>query len=292
MESPPRSPSGPVLDRAAVAWCRSVAMLVDTLELHQDLWYATAVAGATEKQFPAYFFVHDFGGVSAGSPYLTADEALAYLPSDTPLTGTAAAALAVLAQEIVETVTGEKFLAFTMARVFDGNGTGFQPVDMDIQEVSDIEVLWGTVWESQGTVGIRIGGSRKSLAWGNIVPFSRSLNRNDRQQRFFGSSGACGAFPAGYQNIRVTGVWGPYSSVPLQIKHAVGLLVQYSGSCLEAGEQGSPENPYLSEVVAGGRTWVLRTIFKAAQRDRGTGFADVDGILARFPGVMSVTTVT
>ena len=90
----------------------------------------------------------------------------------------------------------------------------------------------------------------------------------------------CGSFPSGVQNVRVTGTWGFFTEVPLQIKDALGRLVEYAGSCDDG--TGSMSTPFLTESVPGGRAYTLRTILRSAKVDHMTGYADVDAILKRF----------
>jgi hypothetical protein len=271
-----------------------------TIDVWHDRWFANSTVGAVEKQFTLSFYVLPFTATGGTSPYLTSAEALAYLPSDTTITATEAAEMAALAQEIVEAVTGDFFLPVEMARIFDGNGEAYLPLDLELQSVTGWDVRCclssgaTTDWEAQDATTLRIAGSRMGLTIGNLASFSRQVSRRYQIERFTAcGSGSvvsfCGVFSAGTQNHRITGTWGRWTTVPLQIKAAIGLMVRYAGMCDDP--KGVPSNPYVSESIPGGRSYTLRQIRAGATKDTGTGYPDVDAILARVPQPMIAATV-
>lgn len=258
----------------------------EPLELHYDRWTVTPVLGASQKTFTLSFFVHDFSGAAAGTPYLTPAELAAYLPDSTTLSSAEIVELGALAQEIVEAVCGQKFLPVTAARVFDGLGKAVQPVDLPIVRgsVTKIEVLWDDSGWTDATPtdadNVRYMKGRRMIGLGNVLSRSQAAG-GVHLPYWLRSHGACGVFPAGLQNVRITASWGRWTEVPRQIKAAVGTLVRYSGDCDDA--QGIPSNPYVDESVPGGRAYKLRTILvSGAMVDRLTGYPDVDAVLKRF----------
>lgn len=263
-------------------------------ELHHDKWYAKATLGADTKQFELSFFVLPFSASGAGSPYLTTSELAAFLPSDTALTGAEIAALGLLAQEVVESITGQRFLPAAGSRVFDGSGRQVLPLDQPIQSWSKLEYLyrdsgWTDVTPAN-SYDLRITKSKRMLSLDNAVSFSQGSRRGAYNDGFLSSlGGACGVFPAGTQNVRVTGTWGHWSSVPLEIKQAVGMLVRYAASCDDP--LGMPGAALASETPPGGRSYQIRQVLFSAKRDRLTGFSDVDSLLLRFPRFSPMVTV-
>lgn len=229
--------------------------------------------------------------------YMTAAEARQFLPSDTPLNNGEIEDHIDDAQEIAETITGDHFLPETLARVFDGTGEGMLPLDFPILSVSGFEILRGIDpdgWEEQGTAGLRIMGSGLGLALGNLTQFSRSVTRGRDLDRVLHSANVldCGVFPAGTQNIRITGSWGRWQTVPRQIKLAMGLMIQHAASCIGTGERGVPSAAFSAESVPGGRSYTMRQLRTNALKDGLTGLADVDSILLRFtPATALVMTV-
>ena len=266
-------------------------------ETHHDRWFARATAGADMKQFTLNFFVLPFSASTGDSPYLTLEEATSYLPLDTALTSSEISALVLLSQEIVEAVAGQTFLPVDMARVFDGTGRRVLPLDAPLQNWSVLEYLYdsATGWTDVTPTSVhdlRIMRSKRMLALGNARSYAqggRNLHRDYGCSAILTSALACSYFPAGTQNVRVTGSWGDWATVPRQVKAAVGALVRYAGSCDDP--QALPGAAYSVEAVPGGRAYTLRQILFNAMRDRLTGFPDVDSILTRFPTFTPAVTV-
>jgi hypothetical protein len=225
-------------------------------------------------------------------PYLTVAEAAAGLPSDTALSSAEIADYIARFEEDVETITGEIFEPRTMARVFDGNGEPYLPLDRHLRIVTALEYLYGNGWSDVSIQGLRIKPSARGLALGNLASYSRWPSRNRAINRYAdtGLSGGCGVFPAGSSNVRVTGTWGRYETVPLQIKHAIRQLIRYAGRCDDPANLGS--NAFESESIPNDRAFTLRKIRLNALNNQMTGYPDVDAILVRFrPGRGRVITV-
>jgi hypothetical protein len=257
------------------------------LDTHFDRWFWTSTVGAVEKQGTLHFLVlaATVGGTLGA--YMSVDELKTYLPADTDLTDAQIVTQGALAQETIETICGRLFLPLEEARIFDGTGESIQPLDRHIQAVSEVEFrdCDGT-WQTMGFTDVRITKSRKMLSLGNTLTPRQRMNLGSARSYSSLCSGVssggilCGAFPSGVQNVRITGTWGFYTEVPLQIQDAMGRLVQYAGSCDD--DTGSMSNPFLTESVPGGRAYTLRTILRNARVDQMTGYADVDAILKRF----------
>jgi len=254
------------------------------IDNHFDRWYSTQVSGATEKQFSLKFYVLPaMTGGAGSSPYLTAAESASYLPEDTALTTGEIAGLVALMQEQVEAVTGDIFQPVTMARVFDGNGEVYLPFDRPLAEITKLEYLDGASWSDVGIDNVRIKRSGRGIVLGNAVSYSRFPSRTRRFLDQTLGFGGCGAFPAGSMNVRITGVWGRWTEVPLQIKAAVGTLVKYAAQCDNPTGLGS--NPYSGESIPNDRSFTLRQILRNVSVDNLTGYPDVDAILVRFRAV-------
>lgn len=222
--------------------------------------------------------------------YLTTAEARAFLPADTTLTDAEIDEMVLLASETAEDCTSQVFLPLIEARVFDGTGKSVLPTRRPIQSVSRIEVLAcgsGTDYEIDISA-VRIGGSRTMLSLGNTLSFSQGGMFGSRYRSNLCSSGggACGAFPPGFQNIRVTGSWGRFAEVPRSIKRAIGQLLRYTGVCDDP--LAASATPYKSESVTGDRSYTMRDIWASTKVNAMTGFADVDAIFARYKAAPTV----
>jgi hypothetical protein len=257
-----------------VDWAVSATQAV---ALYNDRWFATSTTGATEKQFTLTFYVLPAlagPGVGVGR-YLTPIEVRAYLPPETTLSDAQLAVLVALAQATAEKITGQYFTPITEARVFDGSGMAVQDIQDPIISVSGVRFRCDSSFETQAIEDIRISGSGTMLAIGNVIPgpFSRSsLSRL--------SANGCG-WPAGFQNVEITGAWGLYATAPLLIKAAVGLLVKYAAAC--DNPAGVPYNAIDSENAGTDYSYTLRKIFEGAKTHAETGYSDVDAILAGYP---------
>lgn len=267
-------------------------------EIHHDRWFMMTTVGATEKQFTLNFFVLPLS-VAAVSSYITVAEAKEYLPADTELTDAQILTLINQAVKAAESCCGQSFVPTTRSMVVDGSGRNVQPLKAKIQTVTEIEFLFDGTWTTVTYNDLRISGSRKMLSAGNSMSFSQQVGLGaNRFGRYYSGAGGLGfigsdfpdcTFPAGFQNIRVTGDWGRFTEVPLDIKDAVGRLVMYAGSCDDP--TGSVSEPFSNETVPGGRAYTMRQILKSAMVDRMTGFADVDAVFARYPATFGATTV-
>lgn len=232
-------------------------------------------------------------------PYPTVDQVKEYLPADTELTDAEIGTILTLAIETVESICGQRFEPVTRSIIVDGSGRMVQPLPAPLQSVTAIEFRQSDGSWSAVTYGdIRIGRSRKMLSAGNAVSFSQQVLRGVRRSAWCcgGSGGLSGlndypncVFPAGFQNIRVTGAWGRWADVPVPIADAIGRLVEYAGSC--DNPTGSVNEPFMAESVPGGRSYTMREILRDARANRMTGFADVDAVLARYPATFGTTTV-
>lgn len=255
------------------------------LGFYSDTWYATATVGATEKPHYHDFYVFEVGSTSLVTPYLTTSEQAAWVPDGTELSGAELANIAAIGQEIIETACGQKFVPVTMARVFDGSGRGLLQLDYWIREITMVEYLNGdgTTWEDvTSTVSdFRIAKSNFAIGIGNLTSFSQGGGYTGRRRHTWSCDyrRGCG-WPAGFQNVRITGSWGKWATPPLQIKQANGMLIEIAGEC--DNPQGDPDSAYESEDVKGGRNYKLRQILKSAMTDRSTGNPDIDAKLARF----------
>jgi hypothetical protein len=253
--------------------------------LHYDRWYSTASSGATEKQGTLSFFVHSATVTGGESQWLSNLDLLPFLPTGTILTDVEIAENALLAQEMIESICGQKFTLLTEARDFSGQGEQILNVRTPIQSVTEVRILGcppGTGDQVLEITDLRIGRSQTVLALGNVVP---------KRYRVGGYlwPGGCSYFPYGFQNIRVTGTWGAFTEVPREIKRALGLLVRHIASCDDP--VGSPAEAYDSENVAGDRSYTIRKVWHNVTQDATTGFADVDSILARYYAAPTVTAV-
>jgi hypothetical protein len=227
--------------------------------------------------------------------YLTTLELKAFLEDDTPLTNAEIDELGALAQEIVERITGQKFLPVTAARVLDGSGRRVQPLDHRLLDFDMLEVLrddgtWEDVTPVNPATSVRIMRSRRMIALGNVVTLSQAFHRAVYDlDPLLNRAGGCGLFPAGTQNVRISGDWGRWRVVPEQIKWVVGWLVRFAGRCDDP--EGLPVSRFATEAVPGGRSYTLRTILMNAHKDRNTGFSDIDSILMGFPRFSAPVTV-
>jgi hypothetical protein len=224
---------------------------------------------------------------------MTVDEARGYVPAETTLTDEQIEELILLAQETVESITGQRFLPVEEARVLDGSGRAVQDVREPILSVSQIRFRCGPDWEVQEFNDVRIMRSGMMISLGNVIhpgaySYARGIPIVRSNNVTLTYPGACG-FPVGVQNVEITGEWGVYRTVPRPIKAAVGLLVKYATECDDP--KGVPVTPYESEGVATDRTYQYRKIFEGAKVHGETGFADVDSILARYMRQPSATVV-
>ena len=229
-------------------------------------------------------------------PYPTiADVKAGYLPVDTELTDGEIQTLVDRAIWEAETCCGQSFIPVTRSMVFDGSGRTLQPIRAPLLVLTGIETLCpdGT-WAVATYTDVRISASKKMLSWGNSVSFSQAVLRGSGRydnllpSGFSSVSSQC-IFPAGFQNVRITGDWGKWLDPPLDINDAIGRLVQYAGSCDDP--VGSMNNPFETESVPGGRAYGNRTILSQVKANRMTGFPDVDAVFARYPASFGAVTV-
>jgi hypothetical protein len=190
-----------------------------------------------------------------------------------------------LAQETIEWIAGQVFLPVFETRTFNGSGKPAQNVYRPIQSITSIEVLGcdGTSGAT-GTIdpaSVRIGRGRTILGLGNMQRFGRRLgNALAGVPPWHGLGVGCGVWPEGFMNIAITGTWGAFAQVPLQIQQAMGLLIAHAAAC--DCPTGPMDTPYESESIAGDRSYTLRKIWTQARTSNGTGFPEVDAILSRF----------
>jgi len=247
--------------------------------VHFDRWYATALSGMAEEQFEFHFLVLPFSAVLPGAFYMTTDELLEFLPDDTEATPADLEYQLLLGQDIFENKTGRNFLPLTEARTFDGSGRAVLPIADPILRVSAARILGCTPGcDDTGTAIdpclIRITRSRTFLALGNVVPGSQ------RYARPWRTPGCCGVWPAGTQNIQITGDWGLYDVVPRPIKAALGALIREAMRCDDARELPSAE--FEAEAMPGDRSYTLRKVWQNVTANAGTGYPGIDAILHDF----------
>lgn len=262
--------------------------------IHYDRWTATAQAGGTAQTFLLRFYVLPFTVGAAGQPYMTAAEARAYIP-DTTLSDAQLQVQIALAQEIAETCTKTWFLPREESHVIDGNGERALGLPAPCRSLSGFEILRGldasddSNWVAQDASALRVLGSRRMVAYGNLASYSRRVRGFPRGVEW-GDPLLCGYFPAGSQNIRLTGTWGDYARVPEQIKGAIGLMIRHAVQCDDP--VGVPSAALDSESVPGGRAYTLSEILREAKTNYLTGLPEVDRILVRFRShAVSVMTV-
>jgi len=267
-------------------WYTGTVLLSSAAGFANNKSYTVFCTGIIDGQTPATPYIFNIGTTTAsvttgtsGPTYITVDEARLYLPAETALTDAQLVTLISLSQETVESITGQKFVPVDEARVLNGSGLSVLDVRDSILSVSQIRFKCGTDWEVQTFDDVRIGRSGMMISLGNSLP-GRFGRRAGLQLLATGCN-----FPPGFQNVEITGEWGRFLTVPLQIKAAVGLLVKYAAECDDPA--GVPTTPYASEGVSGDRSYVYRRIFDGAKTHGETGFADVDAILARFMRVPS-----
>lgn len=258
--------------------------------------YTIFTTGTIDGVTPATQFLFHIGSAveyvsepAAGEAYLSVEEARTYLPDVTMLTDDQIALLVALAQDTVESVTGQSFLPISEARVYNGTGRATLTVD-PVLEVTGIRYRccgggsdgWGDTWVPGD---VRIGRSGTMIALGNVVSSGLWPIRTNNVTLTYGDGG-CG-FPNGFQNVEVTALWGAHRTVPRMIKAAVGLLVKYAATC--DNPSGVPSAALASENIAGDRSYQMRKIFEGAQTHGETGYPDVDAILARYQGIPRVS---
>jgi hypothetical protein len=257
--------------------------------VHYDRWAATAINGGTEEVFTNIFQVLTFDSSNPNTPYLTTSEARAVLPVDSEITDLQLSEKVLLAQETIEWITGRNFIPRSMARTFDGSGRGVLSIGRPIQSVTEARILSCAGPSASDTLldvsTIRIAGSKRMLALGNVQRFSACVGGwgwNTYPPRGF--PGACGVWPSGFQNIRITGDWGQFPSLPRQIRQAMYMLIRYSSVCDDPF--GPMDAAFSKESIAGERDYTMREVWKnATSPANATGYADVDAILARFKEV-------
>ena len=118
------------------------------------------------------------------------------------------------------------------------------------------------------------------LGLGNVRRFSDRFATQFGTQSYSSPIGFCGIWPSGFQNIEITGDWGMYDEVPLQIKRAAGMLLRYAGKCDDP--LGLPSHAFEAESFPGDRQWTLRKVWTDVKLNNMTGFPDVDAILSSF----------
>jgi hypothetical protein len=249
--------------------------------IHFDLWYATAINGGSEEVFTNSFQVLTFSSTTAGSPYVSTDEARLFLPDASEITDAQLAEMVLLAQETIEWVTGQSFLPRSEARKFDGSGKAVLSIKRPIQSVSEARILSchsGNEFSLIDTASIRISGSKMMLALGNVARHSERWA--DAYYPWAIGGFGCGIWPAGFQNIQITGEWGAFPTVPRQIKAALGQLMRYAATCDDP--LAPPDAAFSSESVSGDRNYTMREVFANATTKNATGYGDVDAVLARF----------
>ena len=251
-----------------------------TVAVHHDRWFSTYESGGTESQFTLNFYVAP-EGAAALTRYISIEAAKTFLPEGNTLTDSEIDEMILLAMETIERITDQKFVPVSESRTFDGTGENYLNVRTPIRSLSKIEIL-----DCDGSV---VG--EGSVGYVRITP-SRTLLMHAREQgfpRYRTAANAC-MFPSGIQNIRVTGEWGRYAEPPRLIKHATGLLVGYMGS--EDEPTGTPGTPFVSENAPGDRSYQLRRIWQNKPLESlGTGFPDVDSILARFRAAGTISVI-
>ena len=256
--------------------------------VHYDRWYATCNNGAVEVQFEFHFLVLSFSVTTPGAAYMTPAEVREFLPEEAEATDADLQYQVGLGQDIIENKTGRNFLPITEARTFDGSGRQVQPVD-PILRVSEAKVLGcHPICDDTGTLIdpclIRITRSRTFLALGNVVPGSQRWHHAQPL-----SFGCCGVWPAGTQNIQITGDWGLYDTVPRPIKAALGALIREAMRCDDARELPSAE--FEAEAMPGDRRYTLRKVWQSVTVNAGTGYPSIDAILYDFTRQVDAATV-
>ena len=255
----------------------------EPVTIHFDRWFATASSGGVEEAFTFAFQVLAFSTATAGTPYMTVESARTWLPDASEITAEQLAQMVLLGQETIEWVTGQTFMPQTSARIFDGSGRGTLSIKRPIQSVIEARVLSCHPGGEDSLIdpaGIRISGSRTMLALGNVQRYSDRFASGFIGYPWGWPGGGCGIWPPGFQNVQITGEWGAFASPPRQITAALGQLIRYAAVCDDP--LGLTDAAFSSESTDGDRQYTMRDIFRKAQINNATGYADVDSILARF----------
>jgi hypothetical protein len=226
------------------------------------------------------------GGACMSLSFITLAQLRQYVPADSTLTDAELETMGALAESIVQRGSGRTLVPYTGSRIFNGEGTPLLDVRSPMVAVTAVEQrCCGDTWEDLLVDCLSISRSGMLLLIGNVVPapFRRVGDWHGCGPGTISRQIACGVFPMGLANIRVTGTWQDSVSVPPLAVAAVGGLVRHAASCDDP--VGLPHTPYKSESVGGDRTYVLREIDRQAGVDMTTGYPDVDSMIAKVRGL-------
>jgi hypothetical protein len=243
----------------------------ETVGKHYDKWYYTPEAGHDEVTAQLEFYVYASGTFTTDDYYLSVSDAKANcLDADTGLTDPQIQYLITLAMAIIDRCCEQHFLPVTGSRVFDGTGSYYLDMDEPIQSVTNIENLDSASY-SYTVSDFRIKGTwliHKDYVEGAELPAHLACGVTDTS-----------LFPKGHQNIRVTGTWGLYETVPDLITQATCLLLYFGGQWDTV--TGPMISPNMNESVEG-YAYTLRKVYEHAGIHKETGYPEVDTILAQF----------
>jgi hypothetical protein len=245
-----------------------------TTGLWRDRWTWRPYSGYDLRVGSSSFQVFPAGTFSAAEGYLTVAQIhdLGFIDSSSPLTDAQIDYLSRLATTFIERALGQVFRSFAGAVDVDGTGRPFlhMPSSHWVRSLTNIVNL--DTGESIDVTPLRFRGAeifhRDWRPWPHRYespPYLGCVTQD--------------VFPRGHKNIRVTGTFGQFESPPVDLQHAVGVMVKY------AGMDDTVTAPwilnYTSEGVDGQQV-SYRDMDPDSRKKALTGIAEVDAILNNY----------
>jgi len=264
--------------------------------------YTVATTAALGLWSDTWSYVEDSGGatvsvqltfgVSAGCPVTPGDlwQPLAsyasYLDPITTYTDAELQDAALLAQEIMESICGRRFVPTEESVDLDGNGRAYLYMDEDrhVLSVSSIN----EITYSGATSVLTPKDISQLKVYGSYIVLGDWQPHGDFGPEYCPPNpcvGESGFFTRGRKNIRVTGMFGDYATVPRRALRAAGLI-----AAMVIEDEFFPE-AYSQESLAGDHSGTMREGIVGAVIQALPGRGDISVLLAslrRRSPVMSV----
>lgn len=237
----------------------------ETLGKHYDLWSYVPTAGHSGTTAKQEFIVYEAGTFSVSAYYISVDTAKARCLIDTALSDDNILYLVKVAMAIIDRCAGQHFLPQTRTIAVDGTNEGYVVLPQVLQSLTGIVNLDDTS-QTFTLTDYRVRGTwlvHKDWNTGAVIPAHLACLSGDW-------------FPKGHRNIEVTGVWGMYDNCPIDIEHAICLLLKYAG---QWDTVTGPIIAHYDRENVDGWSYNLRRIYTEALMSRKTGHPDVDVIL-------------
>lgn len=245
------------------------------LGLWTDTWTYVVLSGGTSVSKELSFAVNEACATSPGDLWQPLTTYASFLDPVTTYTDSELQSAALTAQEIIEKLCGRLFVPRAESIDLDGTGKPYlmMPEDRNVLAVSSIyEITDGSTLSVIDISQLKVYGTHVVL--GDWQP-AGDFGAEDCQPTICGVDGL-GVFTLGRLNIRVSGTFGDYASVPRPILRATGLL---TARIVE--EDYAPE-AYSQESVSGDHSGTMRQGVVGAAIGGMTGFGDIDALVALY----------